>query len=112
MAEVDIRLTKDGRHVVIHDDTLEGCTDGKGKVADFNLKDLEKLDAGSWFAPRLKGARLLTLGELLTAAKGKVNLYLDCKKVDPELLAKEILAAEMEKQVIVYGEPEMLAKVR
>jgi glycerophosphoryl diester phosphodiesterase len=111
-AEVDIRLTKDGRHIVFHDDNLEGCTDGKGKVADLNLEDLEKLDAGSWFAPRFKDTRLLTLVELLRAAKGKVNLYLDCKRVDPELLAKEILTAEMERQVIIYGQPEMLAKVR
>jgi glycerophosphoryl diester phosphodiesterase len=111
-AEVDIRLTKDGRHVVIHDDNLERCTDGKGKVADFTLEHLKKLDAGSWFAPRFKDTRLQSLAELLTAAKGKVNLYLDCKTVDPQLLAKEILAAEMEKQVIVYGQPEMLAQVR
>ena len=111
-AEVDIRLTKDGRHVLIHDDDLERCTDGKGKVADFNLEDLKKLDAGSSFAPRFKNTRLMSLEELLTAAKGKVNLYLDCKQIDPESLAKEILAAEMEKQVIVYGQPDMLAKVR
>jgi glycerophosphoryl diester phosphodiesterase len=75
-AEVDIRFTKDGRHVVMHDDTLERCTDGKGKVADFNLEDLKKFDAGGWFAPRFKGARLLSLVELWTAVKGKVNLYL------------------------------------
>ncbi len=111
-AAVDIRLTKDGRHVVIHDDNLEGCTDGKGKVADFNLDDLKKLDAGSWFAPRFKDARLQSLTELLTAAKGKVNLCLACKSVDPELLAKEIMAAEMEGQVVVCGSAELLAKVQ
>ena len=111
-AEVDIRLTKDGRHVIIHNDNLEGATDGKGMVADFNLEDLKKLDAGSWFSPRFKNARLLSFPELLAGAKGKVNLYLDCKKIDPQLLAKEILTAEMERQVIVYGQPEMLAKVR
>jgi glycerophosphoryl diester phosphodiesterase len=111
-AEIDVRLTKDGRHVVIHDDHLDRCTDGKGRVADFNLDDLKKLDAGRWFAPRFKGAKLLSLPELLTAAKVKVNLYLDCKRIDPELLVKEIMAAEMERQVIVYGRPEVLAKVR
>ncbi len=110
-AEIDVRLSKDGQHVIIHDDNLDRCTDGKGKVADFNLEELKQLDAGSWFAPRFKGTRLLTLNDLLVAAKGKVNLYLDCKQIDPELLAKEILAAEMERQVIVYGSPEVLSKV-
>lgn len=76
------------------------------------MEELRKLDAGSWFAPRFKDGRLLSLSELLTAAKGKVNLCLDCKQIDPELLAKEILATEMERQVIVCGRPEMLAKMR
>jgi glycerophosphoryl diester phosphodiesterase len=112
-AKIDVRLTKDGRHVVIHDDDLDRCTDGKGKVVDFSLEDLKKLDAGSWFAPRFKGARLLSLPELLTAAKGKVNLCLDCKRIDPELLAKEILATGMEMQVVVYdNQAAVLAKVR
>jgi glycerophosphoryl diester phosphodiesterase len=111
-AEVDVRLAADGKHVIIHDDNLERTTDGKGKVVDFKLDELKKLDAGSWYAPRFKGARLLSFPELLDACKGKVNLYLDCKRIDPELLAKEILAAEMERQVIVYAGPEVLARVR
>ena len=100
-AEVDVRLSKDGRHVVIHDDNLDRCTDGKGRVADFTLEELKKLDAGSLVRPAFQGRQLLSLPEVLAATKGKVNLYLDCKQIDPELLAKEILAAEMERQVIV-----------
>ncbi len=111
-AQIDVRLTRDGRHVVIHDDTIDRCTDGKGKVADFTLAELKKLDAGNWFAPRFKGVQLLSLEEVLAAAKGKVNLFLDCKTIDPALLVKEILATEMERQVIVYDRPEMLARVR
>jgi glycerophosphoryl diester phosphodiesterase len=110
-AQIDVRLTRDGRHVVIHDDTIDRCTDGKGKVADFTLAELKKLDAGNWFAPRFKGVQLLSLEEVLAAAKGKVNLFLDCKTIDPTLLVKEILATEMERQVIVYDRPEMLARV-
>jgi glycerophosphoryl diester phosphodiesterase len=111
-AEIDVRLTKDGKHVVIHDDTLDRCTDGHGKVSEFTLDELKKLDAGAWFAPRFKGTRLQALAEVLTAAKGKVNLYLDCKQIDPDLLAKEITAAGMQAQVIVYDGPANLAKVR
>jgi len=110
-AEIDVRLTKDGRHVIVHDDSVDRCSDGKGKVAELTLEELQKLDAGSWFARRFKGAHLVSLAEMLAAAKGKVNLYLDCKQVDPELLVKEIIAAEMAQQVIVFGPPELLAKV-
>jgi glycerophosphoryl diester phosphodiesterase len=111
-AEIDVRLTKDGRHVVVHNETVDGTTDGTGKVAEFTLEELKNLDAGAWFARRFQGSRLQSLTEVLTAAKGKVNLYLDCKRVDPELLAKEVLAAGMGPQVIVYDRPEVLAKVR
>src|SRR5262249_32613999 len=50
--------------------------------------------------------------EALRLAKGRVNLYLDCKRVDPALLAREVRAAEVERQVVVYDTPEVLRAVR
>jgi glycerophosphoryl diester phosphodiesterase len=111
-AEIDVRLTKDGRHVICHDETLERTIDGKGKVSEHTLEELKQLDAGSWFAPRFRGERLLSLAEVLEACKGRLNLYLDCKQIDPELLAREVIAARMEDQVVVYDRPEVLARVR
>lgn len=110
--EIDVRLTKDGRHVVIHNDTVDAVTDGKGKVAELTIEELQKLDAGSWFAKRFTGTRLLTLPEALAAAKGKVNLYLDCKQIDAKLLVDEVVEAGMEQQVIVYDSPAVLAKIK
>jgi glycerophosphoryl diester phosphodiesterase len=110
--EIDVRLTKDGQHVVMHNDSLEATTNGTGKVAEHSIDDLKKLDAGSWFARRFAGTKVLTLIEALALAKGKINLYLDCKDVEPKLLVKEILAAEMEHQVIVYGSVERLEQVK
>lgn len=111
-AEVDVRLTKDHKLVILHDATLDRTTDGKGPLANATLDEFLKLDAGSWDAPRFRGTRPLTLARLLDAARGKVNLYLDCKQVDPELLVREIVDARMESQVIVYDDPLMLARVR
>ncbi|WP_202799931.1 glycerophosphodiester phosphodiesterase family protein [Schlesneria paludicola] len=110
--EIDLRLTKDGHHVVIHNETVDAVTDGKGRVAELTLEELQKLDAGSWFAKRFTGTRLLTLPEALALAKGKVNLYLDCKQIDPNRLVDEIVAAGMEQQVIVYDSPAVLAKIK
>jgi glycerophosphoryl diester phosphodiesterase len=111
-SEIDVRLTKDGRHVIIHDDTVNATTNGVGSVSDFTMDELKKLDAGSWFAARFAGNRLMTLPEALAAAKGKVNLYLDCKRIDPKLLVEEIMAARMERQVIVYGNLAAFAQVK
>jgi glycerophosphoryl diester phosphodiesterase len=42
--EVDVRLSKDGALVLMHDDTLDRTTNGKGKVEDLNLIDLRALN--------------------------------------------------------------------
>jgi glycerophosphoryl diester phosphodiesterase len=44
--EVDVTLSRDDKLVIIHDDTLERTTNGKGLVENFLLSDLLKLDAG------------------------------------------------------------------
>lgn len=111
-AEVDVRLTKDRRHVIFHDDRLERTTDGKGRVTDITADEFVKLDTGAWNAPRFKGARPLTLAQMLETARGKINLYLDCKQVDPELLATEILDSRMESQVVIYDAPARLSRLR
>ncbi len=111
-AEVDVRLSKDGHHVIIHDDTVGATTNGMGNVSDLTVDELKKLDAGAWFAPRFAGNRLMTLPEALAVAKDKVNLCLDCKRIDPKLLVEEVMAARMEHQVIVYESAAVLAQVK
>jgi glycerophosphoryl diester phosphodiesterase len=110
--EVDVRLTRDGQHVLVHNDRVDDVSDGRGLVREMALADLQKLDAGSWFAPRFAGTRFLSLPECLALAKDKINLYLDIKQADPKRLVNEIRAASMEKQVLVYGDAAAVAEVR
>ncbi len=63
MVEFDIKLTADGRLIVMHDDSLERTTDGKGAVAETTLEAIRGLDAGAWFAPGFKGSLVPTLEE-------------------------------------------------
>jgi glycerophosphoryl diester phosphodiesterase len=44
--EMDLRGTKDGQIVILHDATLDRTTNGRGQVADFTLEELQRLDAG------------------------------------------------------------------
>jgi glycerophosphoryl diester phosphodiesterase len=111
-AEVDVRLTRDGHHVLFHDDELDGKTDATGRVRDHTLAEVRAADAGSKFAPRFAGERILTLEEGLRRARGRINLSLDCKDVDPALLSREVLAAGMGHQVVVYASPDVLRAVR
>jgi glycerophosphoryl diester phosphodiesterase len=111
-AEVDVQLTRDGRHVLWHDDRLDLLQAPGKAVGDLALEDLRKLEAGAWFAPRFHGERILTLQEALKQARGKLNLYLDCKKVDWDALGREIQEMGMQQQVVVFGPPEGLSRLR
>jgi glycerophosphoryl diester phosphodiesterase len=110
--EVDVRLTRDGQHVLIHDADLGRMTDGSALVADRTLAELKALDAGSNFARRFAGEAILSLPEALTLAKGRVNLCVDGKHVDPARLARDVLDAGMERQVVVFAGPDVLRAVR
>jgi glycerophosphoryl diester phosphodiesterase len=80
MVELDVHLTRDNEVVVIHDDTLERTTDGKGSVADKTLTELKALDAGAWFNPRFAGERIPTLAEVMDACRGRIRINIELKK--------------------------------
>jgi glycerophosphoryl diester phosphodiesterase len=109
--EVDVRLSRDGEHFLLHDERLDGKTNGTGLVRDRTAAELLALDAGSWFAPRFAGPPL-TLSQALRLARGRINLYLDCKQIDPERLVKDVTEAGMERQVIVYTDRKMAGRLR
>jgi len=61
--ECDVRLTRDGHLVCLHDRRLDRTSNGRGLVSEHTLAELERLDFGSW---RGTGpARVLTLDRLL-----------------------------------------------
>jgi glycerophosphoryl diester phosphodiesterase len=63
--EIDVHHSADGHLVVIHDDTLDRTTDGRGPVAGRSLIELRALDAGRCFHPAYEGERIPTLDEVL-----------------------------------------------
>lgn len=110
--EMDVRLTADGELVVIHDETVDRTTDGRGPVRAYTLDELRRLDAGSSFraldggAPfRGKGVRVPLLSEVLEGFPD-VRLNVEAKVLDaaPVLLrvieahgaADRVLAASAE----------------
>ena len=99
VTEVDVRTTKDGMLVCLHDAEVDRTTDGKGKVADLTLADVKKLDAGIKFDARFAGERVPTLREVLELAKGKIAVMIDLKE-DGEGYAEQIATA-----VRAFGEP-------
>jgi len=99
VAEVDARTTKDGTIICMHDADVDRTTDGKGKVANLNLAEVKRLDAGSNFAAKFAGERVPTLREVLTLSKGKIAVMIDLKESGEDYTKK--IAAEVRE----HGEP-------
>lgn len=71
--EFDVHLSADGVPIVIHDDTVNRTTSGRGKVAALTLAELQALDAGTWFEPRFQNERVPTL-ETVVALLGRLGV--------------------------------------
>lgn len=66
MFECDIKLSADGVPFLLHDDTLERTTDGRGVAGSETWAMLRKLDAGSWHSRPYTGEPLPTLETIAT----------------------------------------------
>ena len=62
--ELDVKLSADGHVVVIHDPTVDRTTGTRGRVKDMPLRELNSLDAGSFFSGEFKGEKIPTLEEV------------------------------------------------
>ncbi len=63
--EFDVALTRDGEPVLLHDETVDRTTNGKGKLATMTLAALQTLDAGAWYSEAAAGERVPTLTEAI-----------------------------------------------
>src|SRR5258706_4654876 len=110
-SEIDVQQSKDGQHVIADGPTLTDISGRTLVISEANWSELEQVDLGSHFAERYRGEKLLTLEAAFALCKGRLNLRLNYKAAQPEQLAREILGAAMEKQVIVSAELPVLRKI-
>lgn len=75
--ELDVTLTKDSVPVVIHDDTVDRTTNGKGTVKGLTFEQIKQLDASYKFE-KYRGEKIPTLKQVLQAIgkRGIVNIEL------------------------------------
>ncbi|GIE31998.1 glycerophosphoryl diester phosphodiesterase [Actinoplanes italicus] len=64
--ECDIRLTRDGHLVCVHDSKLDRTSNGRGRVSSKTLAELDALNFGSWHPGYPADAELPDLSRLLT----------------------------------------------
>ena len=106
--EVDIHFA-DGRLVVIHDETLERTTNGRGPVAERRIDELRSLDAGG-------GAQIPLLEEVLDLVRGRAGLVIELKaraaaKLLSAVITREIVEKRWERDrllVISFDQPALV----
>jgi glycerophosphoryl diester phosphodiesterase len=106
--EIDVRTTKDGALVIMHDSTVDRTTTGHGPVRNLTLAEIRPLKVKNRFGPKFEGEKVPTLDEVLEVSHGKVNIYLDHKDADTEEVLRHLRKYGMEKSVLVYNGPEEL----
>ena len=79
MIEFDVRLSKDGHLVIIHDSSIDRTTNGTGKVNSKSLEELKELDCGNWKSEKFKGTKIPTLEEVLNIMPNNIWLNIHLK---------------------------------
>ena len=94
--------------VIIHDESLNRTTGGKGSVRAYTLEEIKALDAGSWFAPLFSQAEIPTLDEVLNRYHSSnllINIELKNALVPYHGLEEKVLSSvasyQLEERVII-----------
>lgn len=109
--ETDVRTTSDGKIVIMHDGTVDRCTDGHGEVASMTLAQIRTLDAGVKFGSAFRSTPVPTFDEVLQFARGRLGVYIDAKRISAADLVVAVRRSGLEDQVLVYGSTELLRGV-
>jgi len=101
--EIDIRTTKDGEFVSVHNATIDAYVlEQKGKVKDYTLSQLRALDIGIKVDEKWRNTKIPTFEEILVLCQNKIGIYLDLKEADPKALIPIIKKYGMEEAIVWY----------
>lgn len=107
MIEFDVRMSKDGHLVVIHDNTVDRTTNGRGYVNELTLEELENLDAG-------RGEKIPTLKEVVELGVGKTKFAIELKEGGTEKKTISLIKEYnlLDEVFIISKSRELLKKVK
>ena len=99
--EFDVRRTKDGRLIIMHDATVDRTTNGKGSVSELTFDEIRALDAGIKKGDRFAGTKVPTFEEALDCLPRNVWINVHTAASRPEEIAKIILEKNREHQAFM-----------
>ena len=111
--EIDVRTTKDGRFVSVHNDSIDAYVDGaSGKIRELTLAQLRSFDIGARVGPKWQGTRVPTFAEILDLCRGKIGIYLDLKDAPIPGLVRIVQRYGMEREVLWHASPSRLEQLQ
>ena len=108
--EIDLRSTRDGELILMHDETVDRMTNLNGKVKELTWSTLAKARVTDKANPDFGTYPVPTFREALELCKGKIHIYLDFKDADVGTAWEMIKSAGMEKSLVVYINSELQYK--
>ena len=100
--EIDLRTTKDGHLVIMHDESINRMTGKKGLIKDLNYSEIKDLKIKSIAKDDTTTYRVPNFKSVLNLCKGRINIYLDFKEADVEKTYRLIKEAGMQNNLVVY----------
>ena len=117
--EIDVRQTKDGQSVILHDGNLNRTTNGKGPLSNMNFEDVRSLSAGSWFNPFYVHEKIPTLEEACRLVsnhnkndKQKTWFYVDCKDINANILIANLSKYNLLDESVFYVSEQQIKQIR
>lgn len=100
--EIDVRITKDGKAVLSHDDSIDRTTNGKGLIKDYTFKQLQKFNLRDINGENLPNEHIPLLSEALKLMKDRCVVMLDMKPgTDHNIIMNVVKEYNMMEDVIV-----------
>ena len=118
--EMDVRQTRDGRSILLHDGNLDRTTSGKGPVHSMDFEKVRTLSAGNWFNPFFAPEKVPTLEEACqlladhnAKSRHKTYFYVDCKEINAKVLIDNLTKfGLLEESVFYINEEGQIAQIR
>lgn len=103
MIEFDVRMTKDGKLVILHDETVDRTTDGTGKLEELKFKQVRQLDAGSWKSEKFRNEKIPTFEETLAVMPDNIwlNIHLKGDRKLGKKVAKSLKKSGKQNQAFI-----------
>jgi glycerophosphoryl diester phosphodiesterase len=89
--ELDLRMTKDGKLIVMHDETIDRTTNGTGKVSELTLEEIKSYHTVGKYNGKVTTEEIPTLEEVLQTFEHSQKYYIETRLVEGQTLMEEEL---------------------